>query len=139
VRPHRALAALTAIVTLISCSKGLPSYRYKMTVEVETPQGLRSGSSVIEVRTSGGGLTNTGGIQSRVQGEAVAVDLGSRGALFALLTARNDADRAAGIAPTAFPERVDKRGTAEAWGNNLRAMDVSLERARRRRAKWFAA
>ncbi|HET9630690.1 MAG TPA: hypothetical protein VFP14_14535, partial [Novosphingobium sp.] len=30
----------------------LPTYRYRLTVEVDTPEGLKTGSSVIEVRTA---------------------------------------------------------------------------------------
>ena len=39
-----------------SCSERdlAPDYRYRLTVEVETPEGLRSGSSVIEVKQSMG-------------------------------------------------------------------------------------
>lgn len=125
--------ALVALLALAGCGTGLPSYRYKMTVEVETPEGLRTGSSVIEVKTrKGPGFPGpeAGGISSQVRGEAVTVDLGSRGMMFALLSAEGDADRAAGIAPTALlPELVDKSGTADAWANNLRAMKQRIEAA----------
>jgi hypothetical protein len=63
------------------------SYRFKMTVEVETPAGLRTGSSVYEVSawnkmklTSEEGSRDMG-----VKGEAVAVDIGPGQTLFALL------------------------------------------------------
>jgi hypothetical protein len=119
----RALALVSA-GALAACNQ-MPSYRYRMTVEVETPEGLKTGSSVIEVKTSGGGLDNSGGIASKVRGAAVAVDLGARGTLFALLSGHGERDRAAGIAPTALiPDRPDRRGTAEAWANNLRAMKM---------------
>lgn len=127
------LAAAMAVLSLVGCSESLPTYRYKLIVEIETPEGPRTGSSVIEVRTSAGSGfpgTEAGGIASSVRGEAVAVDLGRRGTLYALLSSRDEADRAAGIAPTALlPELVDKRGTAEAWGNNLRALKQRAERA----------
>lgn len=63
------------------------THRYRMTVEVETPQGVRSGSSVVEVKEwreirifpdqhlAGGSL----------RGEAVAVDLPDGQTLYALL------------------------------------------------------
>lgn len=73
----------------------LPTYRYRLTVEVETPEGLRTGSSVIEVHTSMAGrysIPTPGVIGYRVRGEAVSVDLGSRGNLFALLRTENDLD-----------------------------------------------
>ncbi|WP_156457791.1 hypothetical protein [Altererythrobacter sp. Root672] len=39
-------------VTLVACADETPTYRYRMTVEVDMPEGLKSGSSVIEVDTS---------------------------------------------------------------------------------------
>lgn len=70
----------------------LPTYRYRLTVEVTTPEGLRSGSSVIEVKTRRYGeeaLPDQRGFRSKVEGEAVAVDLGKRGFLFAALRTRD--------------------------------------------------
>lgn len=62
------------------------SIRYRMTVEVATPQGLRSGSSVIEstmsIRRT---FTDPRAIGYEVRGEAVVVDLPG-GTLFALLS-----------------------------------------------------
>ena len=52
-----------------------------MTVEVETPLGLRRGSSVFEVQTKPGTDLLTGGTSARsfVRGEAVAVDFPATG------------------------------------------------------------
>ncbi len=59
-----------------------PGHKYRLTVEVETPQGLKSGSSVLAVHPdrgySRGGLTRT-------VGDAVFVDLGGVKNLVALL------------------------------------------------------
>lgn len=55
-----------------------PDYRYRLTVEVETPEGLKTGSSVIEVQQSVGRTTMDGFgelLILRIRGEAVAVDL----------------------------------------------------------------
>jgi len=65
-----------------------PTFRYRLQVEVETPLGVRAGSSVIEVSCSS---SNTGigwasGSKCNVKGEAVAVDLGGSKTMFALLT-----------------------------------------------------
>lgn len=62
------------------------TWRYKMTVTVETPEGLKSGSAVREVRVQRGWrpLPEMKPIVS-LKGEAIAVDLGERGVLFALL------------------------------------------------------
>lgn len=60
-------------------------YRFRMTVEVETPQGIKTGSSVIEVRlTRGMAIGDSSGVSSSVRGEAVVVDLPD-GPLFVLL------------------------------------------------------
>lgn len=72
-----------------------PAYRYRLTVEVETPEGRRSGSSVIEVDTRAvrsGMAPGSTGAEIRFRGEAVTVDLGKRGMLFAVLRSDNDAD-----------------------------------------------
>jgi hypothetical protein len=63
-----------------------------MTVAVETPEGVRTGSSVVEVRSwRGKGFPGPEAAQlsSKVEGDAVTVDLGSRGFLFALLRSAN--------------------------------------------------
>lgn len=65
------------------------SWRYKMTVSVETPEGIKAGSAVREVSVPmGPEIINLpeAGRQAEVKGEAVVVDLGRRGVLFALMT-----------------------------------------------------
>lgn len=64
------------------------AYRYKMTVEVDTPQGLKTGFAVQEQLVSKsnvdlGELSGKRGM--RIRGEAVAVDLPGGQVLFALL------------------------------------------------------
>lgn len=76
------------VVLLSGCGTALPDYRYRLTVEVETPEGLKTGSSVIEVSTSmtsSTSIPSPGAVRYRLSGEAVAVDLGQHGTLFALL------------------------------------------------------
>jgi hypothetical protein len=82
------VAACAALALLSACSK-LPTYRYEMTVEVETPAGVRQGSSVIEVsgHTEPKLLPNMIGFDLNVAGEAAAVDLPNGETLFALLAA----------------------------------------------------
>ncbi|MGE3745020.1 MAG: hypothetical protein AB7G25_04755 [Sphingomonadaceae bacterium] len=62
-------------------------YRFRMTVEVETPEGIRRGSSVMEIRSSKEPfrIGNSHSLKNELIGEAVAVDM-SRGTLFALIT-----------------------------------------------------
>jgi hypothetical protein len=77
-----AIAVVVVLVGFIAYSVMYPttSYRFRITLDVDTPQGPRSGSSVMEVRirrypawmTLG---NNTGG--ASLTGEAVFVDLGS--------------------------------------------------------------
>ena len=79
---------------------GTPDYRYRLTVEVETPEGLKTGSSVIEVKTSVAGRNSIpvpGAVSHRVRGEAVTVDLGARGVLFALLRSDDNTDWASNV------------------------------------------
>jgi hypothetical protein len=67
------------------------SYRFKMTVEVETPQGVKTGSSVYEVSAfkTSELITGGGSSDSTLKGEAVAVDLPDGKTLFALLRMAN--------------------------------------------------
>ncbi len=70
-----------------------PTYavRYELRVEVETPQGLKSGSSVIEARYGWqptlGGITSS--VDNDLSGEAVFVDLGRGKNLVVLLTGKS--------------------------------------------------
>ncbi|WP_411290347.1 hypothetical protein [Sphingorhabdus sp.] len=76
-------------------SKRYPDYRYRLTVEVETPEGLKTGSSVIEVNTAVSGKYSIVGpnkVNMKIRGEAVSVNLGYRGTLFALLRSEYSED-----------------------------------------------
>jgi hypothetical protein len=64
-------------------------YYAKLRVEVETPQGVKSGASVIEVAWD---KANKG---FKVRGEAVAVDLPGGQTMFALLRSKSSVDWAA--------------------------------------------
>jgi hypothetical protein len=62
------------------------SNRFRLTVEVDTPEGLKSGSSVIEtVRWESWGLPEATGVRSTAKGEAIFVDLGDGQNLIAIL------------------------------------------------------
>lgn len=87
-------------------NKRWPNYRYRLTVEVDTPEGVKSGSSVIEVETAMSGpnnISSPGSLYLRARGEAVTVDLGERGLLFALLRSRYIIDWAAGALMSVVP------------------------------------
>lgn len=98
----RGVTALMAglVVLLSGCGTALPDYRYRLTVEVETPEGLKTGSSVIEVSTSTTSSTSIpspGAVRHRLNGEAVTIDLGQHGTLFALLRSDVDVDWATNL------------------------------------------
>ncbi|MDP2206479.1 MAG: hypothetical protein Q8K65_09260 [Alphaproteobacteria bacterium] len=76
----------------------LPGYpsakiRYKMTVEVDTPEGIKAGFAVREIsmvsRPMLLGVSNDTHVKLE-KGEAVVVDLGQRGVLFATLGSATD-------------------------------------------------
>jgi len=85
-----------------------PDYRYRLTVEVETPEGLRTGSSVIEVQQTlmrAGGSPANQAVERRVRGEAVAVDLPGGKTLFALLRSENNIDWASYVYVYLAPQK----------------------------------
>lgn len=70
------------------CGLVFPSdrLRQKMTVEVDTPEGVRSGSAVVETEVrQGKRWGDSSGTRFGLRGEAVAVDLPGDQTLFALL------------------------------------------------------
>lgn len=74
-------------ILLLACSPREQRFRYKMTVEVETPEGLKSGSAVHEIRASVKkhlGLIPPSRDMHTI-GEAVAVDLPNQQTLFMLI------------------------------------------------------
>lgn len=85
-----------------------PDYRYRLTVEVETPEGLKAGSSVIEVQQTlvrAGSSPAHQAVERRVRGEAVAVDLPGGKTMFALLRSDNDIDWASRVFVLLAPKR----------------------------------
>lgn len=82
------------------------TWRYKLTVEVDTPEGVKTGSAVREVKahTSPKLVAGIPNFSMSVKGEAVVVDLGSYGQVFALLkTYQHGVDGAHYIVSDAFP------------------------------------
>ncbi len=116
------LAALIAmLIGLFWWERTFPSHslRYRLTVEVETPEGIRTGSSVIEVRYSQGmALGDVSGFQSRIWGEAVYIDLGQRGNLVVTLT-RSESGRNTARGPSELPHILFEldRNRLGSWGN----------------------
>ena len=136
-----------AVGVLGGCKPALPQFgaddfppvRYRLRAEVETPSGVRSGSSVIEV-TLNRSITNY-----KLHGEAVAVDLPGGQVLFVLLRTPTNADWAASlpgfvppesfVATQTFKERQAQEERQLAWIRADRAIhyvwggDVAKDRA----------
>lgn len=98
-KKSKLLSALTFIILVSLILGGTYFYhqnfvtgvwRYKMTVVVDTPEGIKAGSAVREVRNSASRIDIGGTPESTNPamgvGEAVIVDLGKRGKLFALMS-----------------------------------------------------
>ena len=85
------MSAVACILSLAACAVSTDPYRFAMTVEVETPDGIRTGYSVYEVKVSRTVVLLPDGAKRdwSVMGEAVAVDLPNGQTLYALL--RTDA------------------------------------------------
>jgi len=101
-----------ALVVWAAWSRAFPTYtvRWKLTVEVNTPQGVRSASTVLESSffpTFGA----VGGASSELKGEAVFVDLGEGKNVLALLAHGRNAENIDIIA--ALPVTAL---TGAAWG-----------------------
>jgi hypothetical protein len=103
------MLAGTALFALWGCAPSgndKAELHYRLTVEVETPQGVRSGSSVIwvqAVRNPNWVNPEGRGIRTKYRGEAVAVDLPNGMTLFALLRSESgDVDAPADWPVTSF-------------------------------------
>lgn len=75
-------------LTIAACSRSLPPLRYRLTVYVDTPSGIRSGSSVIELRpflSPSFPGPEAGGVRYSVRGEATPVRLPNDNYLFATM------------------------------------------------------
>jgi hypothetical protein len=117
-------------VALVSkCAPDPHQIRYRLTLEVETPEGLRTGSGVIEhfVRWNDGILRGLGagpGLAIATLGEAVIVDLGPRGLLLCALTRdlANFKSQDELLLPAIFPFS-EWGGSIENYGAFLRRLE----------------
>ncbi len=89
-KPVVTAAALMGVMMLSGCSGESISWHQKLTVEIETPQGLKTGFSIMAVtkKSSDGWWVppEARGVHSKAKGEAVVVDLGNGRYLFALIS-----------------------------------------------------
>lgn len=81
-----------AVYTAWSIAYPSGTWRYKLTVEIETPEGIKTGSAVREVHAESGPqiLPDANPVYTTMRGESVVVDLGARGQVFALLKTYRD-------------------------------------------------
>lgn len=82
------LVSLGAVVSVMSMAYPSASWRYKVTVEIETPEGLKTGSVVRELRFRSEPkiFPEQPGFNISTRGEAVVIDLGERGIVFGLVS-----------------------------------------------------
>ena len=76
--------ALMAITAAVKVAYPSATLRYKITVSIDTPEGVRTGSAVREVFIQRQPELPESGPHIVPKGEAVVVDLGKRGVVFAL-------------------------------------------------------
>ncbi len=112
---HLRMCAALLCACLAACgfADETPTYRYRLMVEVDTPEGLKTGSSVIEVDTDrGSSAMNPAGtaLRHKVRGEAVAVDLPDGRVLFALLRSEQDVGYASNIMFQLAPKGSNANG-----------------------------
>ncbi|MGO9388841.1 hypothetical protein [Rhodoblastus sp.] len=97
--------AVSLALPLNGCATRPRRFRYRLTLQIETPEGLRSGSGVLEIAEGYNDglldLLSQTAVVFGTRGEAVIVDLGARGLLFALLNA-DDARKGSRTAFDAF-------------------------------------
>jgi len=116
------LSLLACCTLLLAACGSRERSRYRMTVEIETPTGIRSGSSVREVRFSEGGDWFPFGeskAHADVVGEAVGVKLPSGQVVYALLAGQaNDLNYASGLlGRTLGINPKAKTGRYDIWPN----------------------
>ncbi len=104
-------------------------YRYKLTAEVETSAGVKSGSSVFQIGVGMSGKIMPpgmrGGSAHVLHGEAVAVDVAPGEAMFVLMRSANSVDWATDAATSAFtadnPQWAGPGSDVEAYYAALKA------------------
>ena len=104
---NRMLVAIFLVLSSLGLSGcGTYDWHQKLTVEVETPDGVKVGSAVTEVSWWENRFFKDGAaLQSKIEGEAVMVDLGSGHYLFALLSHADNSGYMAGLAPRIVVDR----------------------------------
>src|SRR5271170_7976668 len=118
---------------LTGCNTPARRFRERLTLFVDTPSGLRLGSSVVDYELTfqdgwWGGLAGHM-LLPGLRGEAVAVELGQYGVLFALLNndkTRPRSEKRGGIAWAAFPE-LERQAQADARGDSTNSLAYFID------------
>ena len=122
------------VLALVGCGFG-PSeeIRYRITIEVDTPEGVRSGSSVWAFRLRPGDIDDL----NSISGEAVAVDLPRGGTLYVLRVGGGNDGVFQGVGQM-LPENVYRRVgltreiEREALGDRMRVLRYIRQLPRQR-------
>lgn len=101
------LAALLGTAIVMTACDRAPQVNYRITVEVDTPAGVRTGSSVWSFRLGGGDIDRS--YRSKFRGEAIAVDLPSGRTLFATTITTDPQGRLLRSGMGTLPETVYRR------------------------------
>jgi hypothetical protein len=121
------IASLSASYVAYTIAYPTFSYRYRITIEVETSEGTKTGSSVLETTTIQYPAWITLGANSdhtTVRGEAIFVDLGGGRNLIALLALGPHAEdgRTTLFAPRAFFDVREGSPRDVTWSKDLSTM-----------------
>ena len=136
-RPFVILFVIAAALLVARCSTEEARLRYRLTLTVRTPEGLRSGSSVLELALARKNLIPLPGVSGadwgggfRSRGEAPFVDLGGGRTLFATVRAPDgDYRRRMTSVALAGLDLYRLRG-AEPHGDSDRRIMRALDRAK---------
>ena len=119
------LGLLAALVVGDQIRINRPGHKYRLTVEVETPSGVKSASGVIAVTPDRSYTRDRG---TRASGEAIHVDLGGGKHLVALLAYHDktlDLDAINYVALRAYPAATGKRVNFNDLGRQTGVVPVS--------------
>lgn len=127
----KVVSVLTILIVFQETCAGSPklSYRYRLKVELQTPDGLQTGESIIETRFQDNRGSNFGFVESRllkisVKGQATAIKIGNR-TLVAAMIVGPFGGRDAQF-KTVVPETLGVR-----WSGPLDETRAAVEKAKR--------
>lgn len=101
------LMLAAAALALTGCVSSHHYLRYRMTIEIETPQGLRTGSGVLEVRLRARPFPAPGSShQTDLRGEAIPIDLAGGRTIYAVLDGPGNRNSAHHLPREAFGARI---------------------------------